>query len=153
MSGAQIKDPTHARAFALAGNARLTLVSAKTGTRFTFRIRKPEEQRGDVAYFVSLLNGPDNESSFAYLGTLRSSQAGIRFERGKRSKIGPDAPSGLAFSWFWKLLMQGQLHPRLELWHEGRCGRCGRPLTVPSSIASGLGPECQERVGFRAEAV
>jgi hypothetical protein len=25
---------------------------------------------------------------------------------------------------------------------EGRCGKCGRTLTVPSSIATGLGPEC-----------
>lgn len=31
---------------------------------------------------------------------------------------------------------------RLQVWHEGRCGRCGRKLTVPSSIETGLGPEC-----------
>ena len=27
-------------------------------------------------------------------------------------------------------------------WHEGRCGRCGRKLTVPESIEAGYGPEC-----------
>ena len=26
---------------------------------------------------------------------------------------------------------------------KGKCGRCGRKLTVPSSIESGLGPHCK----------
>ena len=34
----------------------------------------------------------------------------------------------------------------LEVWHEGRCGRCNRALTVPESIASGIGPECAKHV-------
>jgi hypothetical protein len=37
---------------------------------------------------------------------------------------------------------EGILGATLEFWHEGRCGRCGRRLTVPDSIASGYGPEC-----------
>lgn len=36
---------------------------------------------------------------------------------------------------------------KVEVWHEGSCGRCGRKLTVPESIANGLGPECAEKVG------
>jgi hypothetical protein len=30
--------------------------------------------------------------------------------------------------------------------HEGRCGRCGRTLTVPESIESGIGPECAKKM-------
>lgn len=37
----------------------------------------------------------------------------------------------------------GVIPPSLEVWHEGRCGRCGRALTVPESIASGIGPVCE----------
>jgi Family of unknown function (DUF6011) len=33
-----------------------------------------------------------------------------------------------------------------RLHHEGRCGRCGRLLTVPESITSGYGPECVKHV-------
>jgi hypothetical protein len=33
------------------------------------------------------------------------------------------------------------------IWHEGRCGRCGRRLTVPESIESGYGPECIGKIG------
>jgi hypothetical protein len=32
----------------------------------------------------------------------------------------------------------------IEVWHEGKCGKCGRTLTVPSSIESGIGPECMK---------
>jgi len=35
-----------------------------------------------------------------------------------------------------------------ELMHEGRCGRCGRPLTRPESIQSGIGPICATLGGF-----
>jgi hypothetical protein len=143
---ARFKDPESVREFALAGNARLTLVSTVTGQRFTYRIRKPENQRGSVSHFVSLMNGPDNESSFAYLGVLKTTPAGTRFERGAKSSISAEAPSAKAFAWFWQHLMQGKISEKLEIWHEGRCGRCGRALTDPESIAFGFGPECIQHV-------
>jgi hypothetical protein len=39
-------------------------------------------------------------------------------------------------------LKVGKLQDFVEVWHEGTCGKCGRALTVPSSIENGLGPEC-----------
>src|ERR1700675_3055956 len=35
----------------------------------------------------------------------------------------------------------------------GKCGRCGKPLTVPESIASGFGPDCREMMGMAAAPV
>jgi hypothetical protein len=35
-----------------------------------------------------------------------------------------------------------------EVYHEGRCGRCNRKLTVPESIETGLGPECASKLGL-----
>jgi predicted metal-dependent hydrolase len=43
---------------------------------------------------------------------------------------------------FWKLVES--LCPGFNVHHEGKCGRCGRLLTVPSSIESGIGPECSK---------
>jgi len=34
----------------------------------------------------------------------------------------------------------------LTVRHEGRCCRCGRQLTVPSSIDAGIGPECAGKI-------
>jgi hypothetical protein len=35
-----------------------------------------------------------------------------------------------------------------EVWHEGKCGKCGRALT-PSSILTGIGPECSKVIKTR----
>lgn len=127
------------RAFALAGNATLTLKSKRTGTRFTYRIRQPGP---DKPHFVGLLAGPDNEASYSFLGSIFSSG---EYRHGARSKIVYDAPSARAFHWFWRAIAHDTLPDTLEVWHEGRCGRCGRKLTVPESIAKGLGPECASK--------
>jgi hypothetical protein len=144
----RIATAAEATEFALAGNATLTLVSKRTQQRFTFRVRKPQDDERDERKlrFVSLMNGPDNESSFAYLGFFRNGS----YEHGRKSKIGSDSPAALAFGFFASTVVaRGVLPEQLEVWHEGRCGRCGRKLTVPSSIASGIGPECAKHVGGR----
>ena len=33
---------------------------------------------------------------------------------------------------------------RADVYHSGTCSRCGRVLTTPESIRSGLGPVCAE---------
>ena len=137
----QITDGTFARTFALAGKARITLVSARTGQRFTYRIALGKADGSP--HFVALLTGSDNDSDFQFLGTIFPDGG---YRHGKRSRIGQDAPSAKAFAWAWSYLMTGRIPANLEVWHEGRCGRCGRALTVPESIESGLGPECAGRV-------
>lgn len=135
--GAQITDPARVRAFVCAGNATFTLVSKKTGARFTYRVRKTAPEK---PAFVSVLTGPDNTSDFEYLGVIFE-DTGFRVTQ--RSRIRPDAPSALAFGWFWQHIDDARLHERVEFWHTGRCGRCGRLLTVPESIETGLGPVCE----------
>ena len=123
--------------FALAGNATFTIVSKNSGVRFTYRVRACEDN--ESLHFVQVLTGPDNGSDFTYLGTIRR---GVYFH-GKKSRISAQAPSATAFDWFWRRLSASRLPlDQVDVFHEGRCGRCGRPLTVPSSIESGFGPDC-----------
>lgn len=152
----QLTTATAATAFTLAGNATITLVSKRTGTRFTYKVRRPKSERGQppsTVYFVSVLSGPDNEQDFAYLGMIRTVKVPMKtvgfHHGGHKAKVKPGAPSAMAFAWYWgKLVTQGVLPEELEVWHEGRCGRCGRKLTVPNSIASGFGPDCIDLVGL-----
>lgn len=135
--------------FVLAGNATFTLVSKATGQRFTYKVRAPKEQRGSVTHFVSLLNGADNEGDYVYLGLLRqtgSDPTFPRFEHGAKSRVSADAPSARAVAWFWRQVERGEVPESVEVWHEGRCARCGRKLTVPESIESGFGPECVTKI-------
>ena len=129
-----------AREFMLAGNATVTLVSRRTEAHFTFKLKASDD--GQVT-FVSLLRGADNQSDYSYLGII----ANGRFLHGKKSKIGQDAPSARAFAWAWARLVEDVMPAELEIWHEGACGRCGRPLTVPESIERGIGPECWSKMG------
>jgi Family of unknown function (DUF6011) len=126
--------------FALAGNARLTLRSTATGARFTYRIKSIRDD--DSPHFVSLLTGADNETGFEFLGTIF--QDG-QYRRSRKSRIGADAKSAVAFAWVWGEVTAGAMPARCEAWHEGRCGACGRVLTVPASIGRGLGPDCASR--------
>ena len=128
-----------AMAYILAGKATVTLVSAKTQARFTYRISATPDNQ---AYFVGLLSGPDNAADYKYLGRISRSIFWAGRKTPRPGDISRDAPSARAFDWTWRQLAKGILPADLEIWHEGRCGRCARRLTVPSSIARGFGPEC-----------
>ena len=120
--------------FVKAGKALFTIENEATGGRFTFKVKKHEDKE---LYFVSVLNGPDNYSNYRYVGTI----FGNEFRHTKKS-IDKNAPAFKAFDWFNRRLNEGVLPEGVNVYHEGKCGRCGRKLTVPESIKSGYGPEC-----------
>lgn len=128
--------PANPLAFVLAGNATFTVVSGATDARFTFKVRQPKP---DGPHFVSLLTGPNNEDDYQFLGSIFDRK---EYRHGARSRISAEAPSAKAARWVCSRLLAGKDLPNCELHHEGRCGRCGRKLTVPESIISGIGPEC-----------
>ncbi len=127
-----------AREFALAGNAKITLVSRTTGTRYTYKVVRIPEPKGPASHFVRVLSGPDNETHYTYLGAI----IGGNFVHGHKSQFSTEAACARVLAWAWPRLGK---HPLLEVWHEGRCGACGRTLTVPESLARGIGPECARR--------
>jgi hypothetical protein len=142
--GRMMTDPIAVREFVLAGNARITLKSKLSGTRFSYRVRECEGKEG--LFFVGLLSGSDNESAYSYMGVIRDGNFSVT----KKSHISAGAPSAMAFDFFWKYLLVQRIHSNLEVWHEGHCGRCGRTLTVPESIERGIGPECASKMGVAA---
>lgn len=135
---AKFLDAKCACEFCTAGNATVTLVSKASGTRYTYRIRCPKDKPEATIRFVSVMFGPDNEGDFAYLGFIRD---GV-YEHGVKSKMPANDKRSIAFGWTWQHLLAGVIPEALEVWHEGKCGRCGRKLTVPESISRGIGPEC-----------
>lgn len=147
---ARLETYEHLCAFMFAGNATLTLRSIKTQQRFTYRIKAAKEQEGKpntVSHFIAVLTGSHNESDYTYLGHIfRDSQ---EYSHGRKSHIGIEAPSSAAWEWFYHCVVETKhMFPdKLEIWHEGRCGKCNRKLTVPESIASGIGPECAKHMG------
>lgn len=129
------------KTFVLAGNATLTIDNGH-GTHYTFKVRKPKK---DAPYFVSALTGPDNESHYQYMGILDPNTGQIKPTR--KSKIAEDATSFKVARWVMAVLWgSGQVPEPYSLQHDGRCGRCGRKLTHPRSLQTGIGPDCEGRI-------
>lgn len=124
--------------FVTSGNAYFTLRSTTTGTRYTYRVACPRGDRERRILFVSVLYGQDNSGDYRYLGAIQEGS----YRRTRGSTLPESDARHVAFRWMHSHLMRGALPPQAEIWHEGRCGRCGRRLTVPESVARGLGPEC-----------
>lgn len=149
--------PGEIRKYVLGGNATFTLRDQR-GAWITWKVKSAKansdanwstQNQDRSLYFVSALTGSDNESSYTYVGLLKQTEFdGYEFKLTRKS---PD-PATIyprKFREFWQLLEEGcQVHPRVEFWHEGACGMCGRKLTVPESIASGIGPECATKGGM-----
>jgi hypothetical protein len=138
--GNRFTDAATARHFILAGNARLTLRSNKTGHHYTFRVRQSNDKQ---VWFVGILSDGDNEHGYVPLGIICRDQ---RFKLLRKTTFRENSPSFVAFRWAWSHLSVNSLPETVQVWHEGRCGRCGRALTHPESIESGFGPECINHV-------
>ena len=136
---------TNALKFMRAGKAIMTIESKKTQKHFTFRFKTPKNidentPVKDIPIWVSVLTGPDNESSYAFIGTI----FGNKYYHSKKTNISQDALSVVAFKyWFNALVTNNQKRlNQIELYHSGKCMRCGRTLTTPESIELGVGPIC-----------
>lgn len=155
-----IEDAAAARDIILGGNATFTLVSARTRTRYTYRVRVAKDN--PRMFFVSTLVGSDNEADYVYVGFFKSilgegsrhvhtfmAKARDR-DRGAVMIAGKKGNSDdvrfRALDWLLQSLIVERMPLTVEFWHEGRCARCNRKLTDPESIARGFGPECAGKV-------
>lgn len=147
-----LKDPLK---FMFAGKAIFTIKNLDTGNRFTYKIERPKDRLTHVTrgpWFIKVLTGPDNGAHYKYLGCVWVHPSRypkvLDYSHGRKSKISIEAPSVVAFRWTLARLQSGRPMPEaFSIYHEGRCGRCGRRLTVPESIESGFGPNCIKLMG------
>jgi len=118
--------------FILGGKSFVTFLNTKTDNRFTFKVTK--HKRDDI-YFVNVLTGP---GSYTFIGTIKD----YIYRHSKKSHIPSDDQSVKVFQYMINKLNQNDLPEFIEIYHDGKCGKCRRQLTVPQSISTGIGPEC-----------
>jgi hypothetical protein len=106
----------------------------------TIRIR-PEEDKPGIAAMAEYLAGPANTTdyiAFAFIATDGSPRVWSRFKqdariaRALRALLAADGEQRHAYGFAYAEA-------------SGRCMVCGRTLTTPESIASGIGPTCAGR--------
>jgi hypothetical protein len=135
------------------GGKAIFTVSNASGQHYTFKIRRP---RPEMPFFVSMLTGPDNNSSYSYLGIYNPQRLSVYLTA--KSKYNEDSTPVKVIRWAINKVgtaPAGQapvLPAGYAIQHDGRCCRCGRRLTHPESIETGIGPECAGRInGGRQE--
>jgi len=138
--------------FVLGGKATLTIENAAAWAsqnaapaHFTFKINKKELDGDKSIYFVSLLTGPDNTRSYSYVGVLNVNSGVVHLTA--KSKVTAETLSfrilNRVLSRIWANETSAITNAGFEVHHSGRCGKCGRKLTVPESVKTGFGPECR----------
>lgn len=119
----------------LAGHSIFTLMGK--GRKWTFRVRKGKDRPGYVRrWFVDLLTGPANEQDYQLIGWITEA-----------NEINKDKIEPLrAIRWVLQASDQAIADAGFEIVWSENCARCGRLLTVKSSVDGRLGPVCAKKV-------
>lgn len=118
--------------FIFGGNSTFTALNTKSENRFTFKVKKHKK---DDIFFISALVG----SSYEFVGSYKEDI----FKYSFRSRISDKSQSIQVFKYIIAKLNNKNLPDYIEIWHSGRCGKCGKELTTPESISIGFGPVCK----------
>lgn len=112
-----------------------TIVSKKTGKHYTYRIARKEYNKKWFTHIYVMYDYMD----FKHLGVYSSYDNNIY----KKKQI-VTSESAKAISWLLTKIINkyDKLDENIELYHTGKCVRCGRDLTDPISIENGIGPVC-----------
>ena len=160
--------------FVLAGDAIFT-VSNGSGEHATFKVSKakPNTIWPEPAWFIKVLAGPDNEdeNNYRYMGKLvvpggysplpddpgpdpKVKLTSKSFELGLREEDKLVRVARWMLRAIWQVARgEYRLPIGYSIKHAGKCGRCGRTLTAPASIDTGLGETCANEAGIEWQEV
>jgi hypothetical protein len=107
----------------------------------TARVRERHE-----FWFVGIVPGAIGDSKARYLGVIDPNT--FRTTKGTKKN---GLASSYAINWFGDIVRDLRAgvsnEHQMRIWHTGRCGKCGKELKLPKSIATGLGPVCAKYLG------
>jgi hypothetical protein len=127
--------------FIFGGKSFVTFLNTNTSNRFTYKVVK---HKTDDIYFINVLTSPD---TYTFFGTYRNGQ----FKHSPKARISAEAQSVKVFQFVIAKLATNTLINLIEIYHDGRCGKCGKQLTVPESLETGFGPECYKRIASKQD--
>ena len=149
-AGAEVR-LTEALRYILAGKSEFTFLSLKTDVRIRYKLqRKVAEQRGkkgqdEYIYFLNTFT--DGEYKYAGVLFYDDVMRQFKFGRGQRGLLNYSHINIKSLLFVLNQLNIENYNLSLKVYHVGKCGRCGRKLTTPESILTGLGPECSKKAG------
>ena len=136
--------------FMLAGCSEFIMKSGKTGHKLRYKLDKKLSTQmknsdgslgGDYIYW---LNTAESNGTFVYAGVLffDNKTKQFKFGKGARGNLNYNDVRVKSILYVLNRLYKGETSVNVEIYHVGKCGRCGKRLTDPESIERGLGPMC-----------
>ena len=136
--------------FMTAGKAEFVLHSTKTNQDFKFSLTRQEtkdkEDKEKYIYFLNYLHGHDK--TYAGVVWFKDETQEFIFSTGKNGKMSPNALEIRSLIFVMNKLYREETVQYLDVFHVGKCGKCGKKLTTPESILTGLGPTCSKNSGI-----
>ena len=136
--------PAQFRNFIFAGRSVFTLENTKSGNYLTFKVKQVKKDKIaiDGLFTIECKTLGDSDHGYKFLGFLNTIENKFRRRFWDHKFIGYTT-----FFWLLRNLeVLEKFSDKLAIYHEGRCCKCGMPLTVPESIDSGIGPECNRQM-------
>lgn len=128
-----------ANAHALVPDGFYTVV-IPDGSHRTFRLRTIKKGQMKGARLIGYLRGSCNETQYAYFAFLRG-DGNVAIWKRYRDNNGVKHLGRL----FETVVSHPEQAGKAYAMKSGKCYRCGRLLTHPQSILSGIGPECAKK--------
>jgi len=157
-TGAQIKNINDIFNYTFAGKAQVTIVDENTGERITFKFSRAKDrvtkeskdvwfiwaQDGNTKRFAGTIFGkPGIDATYSWGKKNHHERDSLimGYMKAFINRLGIDIRNNGR-----KLIAINEMPEHIQIWHEGKCGHCGKTLTVPLSIENGIGPVCQNRI-------
>lgn len=123
------------------GGRGIVTLKSPTGVHHSYVFQRPKELNqfpDDVLFVYALHEG----KQLFYVGMIENGT----FRLTHHSRFLPNTPIVRGARYIMRMATEENLNTPMELYHEGVCAVCGRKLTSPRSILSGVGPRCRGRI-------
>ena len=115
--------------------APFTIRSKKSGKDYTFKISQVPFKDNNYIH----IKVETEYLNFKYMGWYRDGKI-------INKKLEVDTPASQAVSWFLRQMFSNNfdnLNQSVDIFHLGKCLKCGKTLTDANSIEVGFGPVCR----------
>jgi hypothetical protein len=135
-----------ALAFMTAGNCEVTIKSLETGITFSYKLirRQSFYKQTDFIYYLKVRM--NNVESYAGNIEFNRDKDKYVYWQGQKGKLNSDETPVRAIMFVLNALYKKLYSINVEIYHCGTCGVCGKPLTNPESIMTGIGPSCARKL-------
>ena len=131
--------------YMLAGKSEFILHSTKTNQDFLYKLTKKESlgSKEDDKKYIYFLN-VKLSNNYLYAGVIwfDTNENIFKFSKGKNGNLDANDINIRSLLFIMNKLYTNDVPETCLIFHTGTCGRCGKKLTTPESILTGLGPSC-----------